>query len=379
MGLLSLAMAGLVMQGQWAGVFQGTNSGEIVVDIDDMGTFIAGHAYLYDNNPALSGILVPFTTTNKNPVQALTVSLVPLHPNAPEVLTPAQFASLFPNMQLSATANITMKFGPRSLRIKWQTASGTHGTAMLSPSRASRQSKYIPKRSSRTWQRYKEMTTQIEPDRFIFRGQSQPFRLRTAFHRSHRKDLYPFILRDIPYLHRALTAQTRHLFNLNNPTENGAFWNLLQHHGYPTPLLDWTHSPFVAAFFAYRYQAPQSAARVRIFRFDQRAWMQDFNQLQVLINCRRHFSILEALAIDNPRAIPQQSLSSITNIDDIEGYISEKEAQTNRKYLEVFDLPVSDRVSVLKELKMMGITSGSMFPGIEGTCQALRAEFFGYE
>jgi hypothetical protein len=98
-----------------------------------------------------------------------------------------------------------------------------------------------------------------------------------------------------------------------------------------------------------------------------------------LINCRRHFSILEALAIDNPRAIPQQSLSSITNIDDIEGYINEKEAQTNRKYLEVFDLPASDRVSVLKELKMMGITSGSMFPGIEGTCHALRAEFFGYE
>jgi hypothetical protein len=106
-------------------------------------------------------------------------------------------------------------------------------------------------------------------------------------------------------------------------------FTLIQHHGYPTPLLDWTYSAYVAAYFAYR-TLPKEKRRedhkVRILIFDAEQWRQDYLQLQKIIPALRHFSLFTPLAIDNPRMVPQQALLTISNVDDIEGYVAEREA-----------------------------------------------------
>jgi hypothetical protein len=154
----------------------------------------------------------------------------------------------------------------------------------------------------------------------------------------------------------------------------------VQHHGYPTPLLDWTFSTFVAAFFAY-HRLKNSEARaavddkVRIFIFDQKAWQETFPQFTHLTWRRPHFSIMEFIAIDNERLTPQQSISSVTNVDDIETYIRSMEG-AEKQFLRIVDLPKSERPSVMKELSVMGITAGSLFPGLDGACEELRERFF---
>jgi hypothetical protein len=182
-------------------------------------------------------------------------------------------------------------------------------------------------------------------------------------------------------LHKHLSARTKHVFNLEIPNENGAFFNLVQHHGYPTPLLDWTYSPYVAAFFAYRGISNENAAKagsdekVRIFVFDQAQWRSDFKQLKQLLVADLHLSIGEFLAIENERMIPQQAASTVTNIDDIETYIKSMES-AQRKYLWVIDLPVRERKKVIQELGYMGITAGSLFPGLDGACEELKERYF---
>ena len=76
--------------------------------------------------------------------------------------------------------------------------------------------------------------------------------------------------------------------------------------------------------------------------FDRNAWCTDYNQLQKVAPGRPHFSILEALAIENQRAVPQQALSSVTNVDDIETYIRLRETERAKHYLQVFDLPYAE-------------------------------------
>lgn len=157
--------------------------------------------------------------------------------------------------------------------------------------------------------------------------------------------------------------------------------NLIQHHGYPTPLLDWTYSPYVAAFFAYREISnsagdAQNDARVRVFVFDQEQWRADLRQIPMLLFPAPHLSICEFLAIENERMIPQQAASTVTSVDDIESYIKQTEQHTKKTYLTTIDLPVRERREVMSDLRYMGITAWSLFPGLDGACEELRDRNF---
>jgi hypothetical protein len=194
-----------------------------------------------------------------------------------------------------------------------------------------------------------------------------------------RADLRRFMNVDVQSLYRNLSGLTSHFFNLANPIENGAFYTLVQHHGYPTPLLDWTYSAYVAAYFAYRNLPKDkrtSNDRVRIVIFDAELWKADYAQLQKITPASRHFSLISPLAINNTRLVPQQALLAISNVDDIEGYIAEREAVKGRTYLQAIDLPGSERRHVMQQLSMMGITAGSLFPGLDGACEQLREQNF---
>ncbi len=229
----------------------------------------------------------------------------------------------------------------------------------------------------KSWNEYKSIVSNLLGRKNIFRGQ-KPLKLRTAFHRRHRYNVTRFLNEDIPLLYQRLSARTSHVFNLDIPRENGAFLNLAQHHGYPTPLLDWTYSPYVAAFFAFR-GVPKSIKSddvVRILIFDQEKWISHWQQFFFLTPAKLHLSILEFLAIENERLIPQQSVTTLTNIDDVEAYIQIKEAEMNCKYLNAIDISTSERDTVMKELSFMGITAGSMFPGLDGICEELREKSF---
>jgi hypothetical protein len=114
--------------------------------------------------------------------------------------------------------------------------------------------------------------------------------------------------------------------------------------------------------------------KVRIFVFDKAMWP-DRKENSTFEFAWPYFKIFEFPAIDNERLIPQQSISALTSVDDIETYIQSKECE-NQKYLKIIDLPKHERPIVMKELSVMGITAGSLFPGIEGACEGLRERFF---
>jgi hypothetical protein len=368
------------MNGQWVGRYGGSNSGLLVIDIDDMGAHYQGRAYAYDDNHGMPSTFVFVQTPDKADSFRLKLDLYPIDPRNSEPSTWEQLGSLFPGVIFPRRAEVNFSWKGPTLKVDWKTDIETIGAAEISKTRAGEPTEYQPLPDVTNWEQFKAFINRLEHRRYIFRGQRDALRLRTSFHRTGRADLTRFLAEDIKTLHRHLSLRTSHIFNLNIPDENGAFFNLVQHHGYPTPLLDWTYSPFVGAFFAYqRVKSSEAAAsddeKVRIFMFDQKQWRVTYTQISKLTPCRPHFSIMEFIAIDNERLVPQQSISSVTNIDDIESYIRSTETGETR-YLQIIDLPLKERPHVMRELSVMGITAGSLFPGLDGACEELRERFF---
>ena len=286
----------------------------------------------------------------------------------------------YPNGIMSKSVTVKGTWSSKQLSLSWTTDIGAIGDCKLKHSQSTQKSKLAAKKT--TWESFKKYISKLEGRKFLFRGQEEPWRLRTSFHRTGRADVQRFVNEDIQTLHKHLSARTKHVFNLDIGNENGAFFNLVQHHGYPTPLLDWTYSPYVAAYFAFRniskddIKEATSKSKVRIFMFNQAEWRRDYQQYLHLSTAKLHLSIGEFMAIENERMIPQQAISTVTNIDDIESYISICEQVSKKTYLQAFDLPLKERDKVIQELRYMGITAGSMFPGLDGACEELKDRNF---
>jgi hypothetical protein len=321
-----------------------------------------------------------FETTSKVSPAQFFVVLSAANPITGLSMTWEEVVRQYPVGQFARQLQVTASWDAQNLTLNWTSDIGGQGRAVLPRSCAARASEYSL--NPVTWDEFKKHVIDLEPRRFVFRGQRTPGRLRTTYHRSGRADLVRYAKNDIPTLHQNLSARTRHLFNLRDPLEFGAFLHLGQHHGYPTPLLDWSYSAFVAGFFAYRSilnSEARSASgddRVRIFKFDRLAWLKDFAEESKIDTLKLHLSFYEFLAVDNERMIPQQALSILTNIDDVESYIRLCDQRNKRTYLEVFDVPVQGRHAIMRELSMMGITAGSLLPGLDGSCAELRERFF---
>jgi hypothetical protein len=286
----------------------------------------------------------------------------------------------FPKIQFPTKGLLEATLKVESLSGIWKTDAGASGRFMLKKSEAGKPSE--PTVIMNEWEEFENWVRDNDKKDFekIYRGQIDPEkRLRTSFHRTERSDLIYYELNDLKILRHHINAITETNFDLNNVDDFGGLLNLTQHHGFPTPLLDWTESPYIAAYFAYEAVNKKDIdGYVRIFVFDSAKWRSDFPETQIsYITAPYPMLSIRILPVKrNVRALPQQSISIFSNIDDVETYIGICERSKKCKYLTKIDLPRSNRNNAMRELRKMGITAASLFPGLDGTCKALKERLF---
>jgi FRG domain len=154
--------------------------------------------------------------------------------------------------------------------------------------------------------------------------------------------------------------QTHHsaVFDSQAYPQTYPYFGYLRHFGFPSPLLDWTASPYIAAFFAMNNVAENvDCVSVYIYSWTGKVSMSNAPGLHrrgpYVKSHKRHF-------------IQQSHYTLCTETKNNAHYysshqqVAEREGSTQDRFWKV-NIPVREKFDFLRRLKSMNITSFSLF------------------
>jgi hypothetical protein len=215
--------------------------------------------------------------------------------------------------------------------------------------------------------------------KYIWRGQRTNWPLSSSLDRLFKKLSLtgPSKLGDLTAEHLdSFKFATRGRRGLN-PAEllENEWWALGQHFGLVTPLLDWTRSPFAAAYFAFEELTSEAIEYRYVYGLDQNAVLQRNKELDENESYEHGrpplLEFIDPMSDENPRLVSQGGIFTRAPIGtSIEQWVEGAFANALGSVLLRIEIPNNDRLACLRALNRMNINHLSLFPDLSGASRS---------
>ena len=209
---------------------------------------------------------------------------------------------------------------------------------------------------------------------YIYRGQaSDRWPLESSLDRTLRRigELENSKIRERHLERFKYAARGRRGMNPPKLESDNEWWALGQHNGLVTPLLDWTTSPYVAAYFAFAGAPEPDVERRVVFALSYAGTTIKSSELkQELGATAPTLEFVRPLSDENPRLVSQGGLftrapDGMTIEEWVEKNMSELTARAKVTIYRI-EIPETERLVFLRNLNRMNINHLTLFPDLYG-------------